>query len=262
MRPNPATTVTRLLGSGGARKAENTLRSASAGAIPRTALDGVDGDADLTYGFCCRCNKANVVGCAPAGPEGSCPENLRSRTAVGHVFGEGGMGPMVAKASGPCSWTAPSIQVRPASRLDEERGRRSSTKPRSRGWRAGGALKSASWSGRRGGTLPFQDLPSRLPPGLRRPLRGPAPAPAIGDLHALLTPLMVEYRLGREALEPETPDVMMQENGTGCGRDAGRHCRGLQRLGRWGGRCHRARVALEPYHPTFRDFVTRQDGAG
>src|SRR5262249_11863564 len=85
---------------------------------------------------------------------------------------------------------------------------------------------------------------------------------ALGDLHALLTPLMVSIVWAREALDPETLLLLMQRRKTLVPGEQARQTlrEGLQRLGSMVRAVSSASgLGYEPYHPTFRDFAKRND---
>jgi WD40 repeat protein len=115
------------------------------------------------------------------------------------------------------------------------------------------------------GHFRFSDLEQRLPPSLSAYYDDLLERLAIGDLQALLTPLVVTIAWSLAPLDEETLHLLMVRRKVLADDDGGRALlrRGLEVIGSVirrapvpGGE----KVGYEPYHPTFRDHV-RTDSA-
>jgi hypothetical protein len=110
------------------------------------------------------------------------------------------------------------------------------------------------------GHFRFTELEQHLPPGLSAYYGDLLQRLAIGDLHALLTPLVVTIAWGKAPLEGETLHLLMVQRKVLAEGDEGPALlrRALEAIGsmvRLAPIPGQQRHGYEPYHPTFRDYI-------
>jgi WD40 repeat protein len=256
--------LTRLLEAVSQRKAENPRDRPPRVLIFLDGLDEIERvDSDFPR-LLLSLQRPNVVWVCSGRPEGKLPEILAPDRCK-HVFGEGGMGPMSPQDVRAMLLDGAGRFKYDLLRLDEEQGPEVLNEAVAAVVeRAGGLPLYVRFVVKdiEAGHFRFSDLRHRLPPGLSAYYEDLLQRLAIGDLHALLTPLMVSIAWGREALGTEILLLLMQRRKALVGGEQAIETlrEGLQRLGAMvravtsaGG------LGYEPYHPTFRDFVKRND---